>query len=87
MAKKRKQKGPAAIETVVDPYRGSVIDEMAKLDTAIGELDIQIQGAIAGRAHMESIRSCLKDGLLNRPTQMEYALVEPSIELPEVTAG
>jgi hypothetical protein len=87
MAKKKKQRGAVPIETVTDPYRESVIDEMAKLDSAIDELDAQIKAAVAGRAHLAAIRSCLKDGLLNRPTQMEYAFAEPTIELPELPAG
>ena len=84
MAKKKKQNQTAPIEAVTDPYRASVIDEMAKLDGAIEELDIQIQGAVATRKHMEAIRSCLKDGLVSRPTQMEYAFVEPEIVVPEM---
>jgi hypothetical protein len=63
--------------------RGAVPIETVTID----ELDAQIKAAVAGRAHLAAIRSCLKDGLLNRPTQMEYAFAEPTIELPELPAG
>jgi len=65
----------------VDPYRESVIGEMAKLDLTIDELESKIQEASFARDHLLTIRSCLKDGLFNRPTQMECSFKEPEIEL------
>lgn len=80
---KRKRKKTETIEAVADPYRESVIDEITKLDLAMNELDSKIQEAAFARDHLCTIRSCLKDGLINRPTQMEYSFEEPEIKLSD----
>ena len=80
---KRKKKRTEPIEAAVDPYRECIIEELAKLDLAIGELDANIEAAASARGQLSIVRSCLKDGLLNRPTQMECSFKEPEIELDD----
>jgi len=80
MAKKQRKKA-IPTETAADPYRECVVGELAKLDLAIGELDANIDGAVTARDQLVIVRSCLKDGLLNRPTQVACSFKEPEIEL------